>query len=332
MKSKLLIASLAASSLFVSSCSLDDILNESSKGNAGDGTTIEEKVAEGLKLALKVGIDSSAVSASKVNGYLLNKAIAIALPEDAQQALLHAEEIGSYLKPFKNELSAVNSVLSLNPFSDEEDKTAGTNGLANTNSMLSDILDLENLSQNIIGAMNEAAEKAAPSSVDIFGNAITGMSFTQALSLLNSSDSTAATTYLNGQTFQPLTSAYAPIMDSTIAQVPLTEYWTDFRTNYNSILENYNSLLEFQTSWNSSVGGVDALSLSALPALNYNKIETESLGEWTTVKALDGLFFLVGGQEKKIRQDPLAFAGDLYDTAKDIFIEVFEDIMDMEES
>jgi hypothetical protein len=332
LKSKLLIASLAASSLFFSSCSLEEILNESSKASVDDGKTIDQKVAEGLKLALKIGIDSSAVSASKVNGYLLNKAISIALPEDAQKALLQAEEIGKYLKPFKQELSVINSLVEINPFMDKKDKVAGTNGMTNTNSMLSDILDLENLSQNIIGAMNEAAEKAAPSSVDIFGNAITGMSFTQALNLLNSNDSTAATQYLNGQTFRPLTSAYAPIMDATIAQVPLTEYWTDFRTSYNSILENYNTLLEFQSSWNKSVGNVETLSLSALPTLSYNKIETESLGEWTTVKALDGLFFLVGGQEKKIRQDPLAFAGDLLDAAKDIFIEVFDDIMDMQDS
>jgi hypothetical protein len=193
---------------------------------------------------------------------------------------------------------------------------------------------LDNISEKIIMAMNGAAEKAAPKSVDIFSSAITAMTLTDGLNLLNSSDSTAATQYLNGNTFSPLTKAYTPIIDSTIALVPLTEHWSSFRNTYNSALSSYNDLLGFQTSWNNDMSSVpvvgNELKLSALKSLSYGAIETESLGEWTTIKALDGLFFLVGGEEKKIRRDPLSYVGDLLGDAKDIFIEVFDEIMDME--
>jgi len=82
--------------------------------------------------------------------------------------------------------------------------------------------------------MNRAAEYAAPRSVPIFKNAITGMTITDGLALLNSSDSIAATAYLDARNLHPLSAAYTPIVDSTLALVPLTQYWGRFRTTYNS--------------------------------------------------------------------------------------------------
>ena len=51
----------------------------------------------------------------------------------------------------------------------------------------------------------------------------------------------------------------------------------------------------------------------ALEATGYDldPIVTESIGVFATEKALDGLFFKVGEEEKKIRRDPWQWAVDI---------------------
>jgi len=149
---------------------------------------------------------------------------------------------------------------------------------------------------------------------------------------LNSADSTAATQYLNGKTFSPLVIAYSPVVDSTLQLVPLTRFWGDFRSLYNNALEKYTEIRGFQQSWNRNtvVANTPALQINKLKALNYDPIETESLGAWTTEKALTGLFYLVGTEEKKIRRDPLSYIKTLAGDLAKIIREVFGDIMEME--
>ena len=158
------------------------------------------------------------------------------------------------------------------------------------------------------------------------------MTINDGLSLLNSADSTAATLYLSGKTFNPLDAAYTPIVDSTLALVPLTKYWSDFRSIYNTLLVDYQALVDFQVSWNANrmVSLVPDLKVDALKPVGYQPIETESLGAWTTEKALTGLFFLVGEQERSIRRDPIGYAKALAADLSNILTEVFGKIMDMQ--
>jgi hypothetical protein len=157
------------------------------------------------------------------------------------------------------------------------------------------------------------------------------MTISDGLSLLDSRDSTAATAYLDGRTFRPLADSYAPLVDSTLALVPLSRYWSDFRTTYNTLLADYQALRTFQSDWNSNaaVQSFPSLRVDALAAVDYKAIETESLGQWTTEKALTGLFFLVGEQEKHIRRDPFGFVKGLAAEAADLLKKVFGEIMDM---
>ncbi len=315
---------LIASALLLSSCTPDDFLNTVTVLPNG---SVEERVVLGLKTALSVGIDSSSGLASKLNGYLANQAIKILLPDEAAQALQAVAQVATYVKPFTSQLQAVQSVANLTL---GLDASPVTSNLAASTSLISEINALPTLSDSLVKYMNRAAEYAAPRSVPIFKSAITGMSIMDGLSLLNSSDSTAATAYLHGSTFGPLDTAYTPLVDSTLKLVPLTQYWGQFRTTYNNILSQYNSLLAFQTSWNknSIVASASSLQVHSLQSVTYQPIKTESLGQWTTEKALGGLFFLVGNEETKIRRDPFTYVMNMTSDIANILSDVFGKIMD----
>jgi hypothetical protein len=320
------IAVMLGGALAAGSCSMEDFLETS--GGSTD-MALNEKVVLGLKTALQVGIDSSSVAASKVNGYLAHKVIKILLPEEAAQALQAAEEVGVLIKPFAQDLAAMQTVVGL---TSGLDKNSFTSNLNASNAIAADIAGLEGISDSVIKYMNRAAEYAAPRSGPIFKGAITTMTIADGLTLLNGSDSTAATQYLDGKTFDPLVTAYTPIVDSTLALVPLTKYWGDFRTNYNAILSRYQAMVAFQESWNSNiiVAAVPSLQVEKLKPVSYKPIQTESLGAWTTDKALVGLFHLVGEEEKEIRRDPLAYVRNLASDVSVLLKEVFGEIMKME--
>ena len=317
---------LLGGALVLGSCTLEDVIG--SGGNGSSDSELNRKVVLGLKTALSLGIDSSSALASRVNGYLGHKVIKILLPEEAEKALTAAEAVGAMAKPFSTELKAMETLVNLTP---GVDKSSFASNLSASTSLLSDIAGLEAISDSVVKYMNRAAEYAAPRSVPIFKHAITDLSIGDGLKLLNSSDSTAATGYLNGKTFTPLVAAYAPVVDSTLKQVPLTKYWGDFRTHYNGILANYNKLLAFQQSWNgnSVVSNLPALQVNKLKPVDYKPIQTESLGAWTTDKALAGLFYLVGEEEKDIRRDPYAYIKGLATDVSDLLGEVFGEIMKM---
>jgi hypothetical protein len=314
-------------SLFgLTACPLEEIFEQ----GGGGGSSLENKVVSGLKTALEVGIDTSASLASRVDGYWKHAILKIVLPDEAEQALEVAAELSSYVKPFSAELKAMQTLVNLTSGLAKNDFT---NSLSSSSSLIEDLDALETVGDSLVKYMNRAAEYAAPRSVPIFKKAILNLGIDDGLSILNSNDSTAATGYLKGQTFSPLISAYTPIVDSTLTLVPLTEYWSDFRRLYNQALTQYDALYEFQESWNgnSIVANASLLQVDALKSRSYDPIETESLGEWTTDKALVGLFFLVGEEEREIRRDPFAYVAELAGTIGDILEEVFGEIMKMEE-
>ncbi len=311
--------------LAFSSCTIDDVLAPVGSG----GGSLDEKVVLGLRTALSVGIDTSAAFASQVNGYLAHEAIRILLPAEAAQAIKAAEEVAGYVNPFAHELQAIKAIAAATPGVEQGSFTAN---LGRSAGILGEVAAMGSIGDSLVKYMNRAAEYAAPRSVPIFKSAIGSMTINDGLSLLNSADSTAATLYLSGKTFNPLDAAYTPIVDSTLALVPLTKYWSDFRSTYNTLLVDYQALVDFQVSWNANVvvSRVPTLQVDALKRVSYKPIETESLGAWTTEKALTGLFFLVGEQERSIRRDPIGYVKELAADLSNILTEVFGKIMDME--
>ena len=130
---------------------------------------------------------------------------------------------------------------------------------------------------NAITSMNRAAEDAAKSASPIFVAAIKEMSFADALSILRGND-VAATSYLNQKTSAALRSAFAPVIEQSLQKVNATQYWNTVFTTYN----------KFST----------------------DKVETD-LTAYVTEKALAGIFYGLGEEEKKIRKDPMARTTDL---------------------
>ncbi len=127
-------------------------------------------------------------------------------------------------------------------------------------------------------SMNRAAEKAAPLAVDIFKNAITRMSFTDARQILDGPDD-AATTYFKDATFVRLQETFKPIVQKAMADVGVTR--------------NFQSLNK---------------RLSTIPFADRLSFD---LDQYTTDKGLDGLFYMLAQEEQKIRQNPAARVTEL---------------------
>jgi hypothetical protein len=127
-------------------------------------------------------------------------------------------------------------------------------------------------------SMNRAAEQAAPAAKQIFVDAITSMSFDDAKQILVGGD-TAATEFFKAKTTDRLTAAFKPVVDKTMAQT--------------GVMQQYHALL----------GRFDAIP--------FTKSQVFDIDGYVTNKALDGLFHVVGEQEKLIRTNPTARTTEL---------------------
>ncbi len=122
-------------------------------------------------------------------------------------------------------------------------------------------------------SMNRAAEAAAPSARKIFGDAILAMSFDDARRILSGND-TAATDYFKSKTTDQLTVAFQPFVEKTM--------------NENGVTQQYNALS----------GQLKSIPFAKSGGLDINK--------YVVSKALDGLFYMLAEEERKIRKDPAA--------------------------
>ncbi|MFY7651874.1 MAG: DUF4197 domain-containing protein [Chitinophagaceae bacterium] len=129
-----------------------------------------------------------------------------------------------------------------------------------------------------IVSMNRAAEDAAKSAAPIFINAIKQLSLQDAMSILKGGDN-AATNYLQSNTNAALTTAFKPVIESSLGKVDATKHWNTVFTSYNKI-----------------------------PFVK--KVNTD-LTAYVTEMALKGIFFQIAAEEKNIRQNPAARATDL---------------------
>lgn len=206
-----------------------DILDGSS---SGDGTPDESTVVAGIREALRIGTENAVTSTSRLDGFLGNQLIRIALPEQMESMASTLRKVG----------------------------------------LGSQVDDLE------VG-MNRAAELAAAEARDIFWNAITGMTISDAFGILNG-ENTAATEYFRDRTQAALRTRFHPIVQRKIEEVGLSRI-------YSRVADTYNNL-----------------PLAGTPRM-------VDLDEYVTDRALAGLFAVLATEEQKIRQDPLARTTDL---------------------
>jgi hypothetical protein len=133
-------------------------------------------------------------------------------------------------------------------------------------------LGMGKLVDQAITSINRAAEDASRQASPIFINAIKKMTVQDAVGILKGSD-TAATAFLKNKTTADLTTAFMPVVESSLKKVNATKYWRDLTTIYNRV---------------------------ALTPV------TSDLNEYVTANALKGIFYYVGEEEKKIRTNPAA--------------------------
>ncbi len=149
-----------------------------------------------------------------------------------------------------------------------------------------EILDAAGMGQQVEEftlSMNRAAEQAAPEAKDLFIDAITQMSFSDAQDILEGGNN-AATLYFKDKTYSRLQEIFQPLVNNSMSKTGVTRNYQEIEATIDSI--------PFASS------------------INFD------LDQYVTDKALDGLFFLVGEEEKKIREDPAARVTDLL---KDVF-------------
>ncbi len=127
-------------------------------------------------------------------------------------------------------------------------------------------------------SMNRAAERAAPFAKQIFWDAIGEMTFEDAKKILSGHE-TAATAYFKSKTTDQLTSAFRPVVDQAMNEVGVTRQYKDL-------------VGRFQT-------------------IPFVKSESFDIDQYVVTKALDGLFHVLGEEERKIRTTPAARVTDL---------------------
>ncbi len=133
-------------------------------------------------------------------------------------------------------------------------------------------LGLGSVMDQAITSLNRAAEDASKTASPIFVNAIKKMTVKDGLAILKGAD-TAATAYLKKATSNDLTNAFRPIVESSLKKVNATKYWKEVFTLYNKV--------------------------APTPV-------TADINEYVTDRALKGIFYYVGEEEKKIRENPAA--------------------------
>jgi hypothetical protein len=130
----------------------------------------------------------------------------------------------------------------------------------------------------LVTAMNRAAEAAVPESKLLLKQALHAMTLEDAKRILTGGDD-AATRYFKTATYAPLKVKFAPIIRAATEKVRLGETY-------------------------------DAVAKKAV-AVGVLKPEDATLESYVTDKTLDGLFLMMAEEERAIRKDPLGQASNL---------------------
>lgn len=135
-----------------------------------------------------------------------------------------------------------------------------------------------------VKSMNSAAEEAAPKAQPIFVDAIQNMSIGDAQQIV-SKGGHSATDYFQRKTTPQLTTAFTPIVKHAMEQ--------------NSVAKQYNDLIgKYQGGALGGLGMLGGGGSGGAPSLDINS--------YVVGKSLDGLFYMVGQEEQKIRTNPAA--------------------------
>lgn len=125
----------------------------------------------------------------------------------------------------------------------------------------------------LVTAMNRAAEAAVPEAKVLLLNAVKAMSVEDGLKIVRGGD-TSVTDFFSTKTREPIGQKFLPIVSRATEKVSLAQKY-------------------------------DAVAGKAA-GMGLLKKEDADLKGYVTRKALDGLYLMIGEEEKKIRRDPVA--------------------------
>lgn len=140
------------------------------------------------------------------------------------------------------------------------------------------VMGMRRQADELVVAMNRAAEAAAPEAKALLVDAVKKMTVQDAKQILTGGD-TAATEYFRRTTQTQLTERFLPIVKKATDRVGLAQ-------QYNSI------------------AGQGA-------ALGLVREDQATVERYVTAKALDGLYFMIAEQEKAFRHNPLGASSDI---------------------
>jgi Protein of unknown function (DUF4197) len=124
----------------------------------------------------------------------------------------------------------------------------------------------------LVAAMNQAAEQAVPQAKDLLTNAIKSMSIEDAKKILTGGDE-SVTQFFRAKTAAPLALKFLPTVKQATDRVGLAQKYDQF-------------------------AGQGA-------KLGLIKGDAANIEQYVTDKALDGLYLMIGEEERAIRQNPL---------------------------
>jgi len=139
-------------------------------------------------------------------------------------------------------------------------------------------LGMRKQADELVLSMNRAAEAAVPEAKQLLVDAAKKMSVQDAKKILTGGD-TAGTEYFKHNTQSQLTQRFLPIVKKATDRVGLAQ-------QYNSI------------------AGQGAM-------LGLVKEDQATIERYVTQKTLDGLYFMIGEQEKAFRQNPVGATSDI---------------------
>lgn len=125
----------------------------------------------------------------------------------------------------------------------------------------------------LVTAMNRAAEAAVPEARSLLVAAVKSLSVEDALRIVRGGE-TAVTDFFAAKTREPLALRFLPIVSRATERVALAD-------KYNAV-----------------AGKVAGFGLV--------KKEDANIQQYVTARALDGLYLMIGEEERKIRRDPVA--------------------------
>jgi hypothetical protein len=130
----------------------------------------------------------------------------------------------------------------------------------------------------LVTAMNRAAEAAVPEAKALLVSTVKSISVEDAVKLVRGSD-TAVTEFFARKTRDPLATKFLPIVTKATERVQLAD------------------------RWNAVAGKAAGLGLL--------KKDEANVQQYVTGKALDGLYLVIGEEERKLRADPVKAGSEI---------------------